>query len=435
MKLKFLTILVSVLLPMTAWAGVTLLDKDDWKVQMGGFVEMDMFRDSTRSLTEVQANNPVAKQDRNDPAGDNGRMQTSIRHSRLAFTVLAPLVDGVKSKGYFEFDLMGYDPSPSGTGTKNTESSFYTNSTFRVRHAYMSTESNGWQLLVGQHWGLFGWNPMYVPTSASVTPGPGTVFQRTVQVTGIKAIESDNNKIQIGASMARASQADSGMPNFDAGARYSYSGLMSGFSSPQGEVLAQPLSVAISGTMRQFAYAASTTDSSVSKSAGSAFAVNTMLPLLQADGGDVSNSLTLIAEYSSGSGYGDSFPAWTGGASQMPSGTGPMLKTNLDAGQGGFDGNGDFVLVKLSTWTTSLQYHFPKAWHAFANLGLTQLASSNIGQVGGTYDQSKFQFINFFHDFTPQIRAAVEWSQMGTRYVDGTNSTNNRYQLNAYFRF
>ncbi len=44
--------------------------------------------------------------------GANGRTQFSVRNSRLAFSLEAPEMDSWKSKGYFEFDLLGFDPTP-----------------------------------------------------------------------------------------------------------------------------------------------------------------------------------------------------------------------------------------------------------------------------------------------------------------------------------
>ena len=53
-------------------ATITLVEKDDWKVLTSGFVEMDAFRDSRRSFTEVIANSPVDRP--GTFSGDNGRM-------------------------------------------------------------------------------------------------------------------------------------------------------------------------------------------------------------------------------------------------------------------------------------------------------------------------------------------------------------------------
>src|SRR6185312_12861434 len=116
---------------------------------------------------------------------------------------------GWKTKGYLEFDLLGYEApinANPATNATNSEASYYTNPTMRVRHAFLNAESNGWQVLAGQTWTLFGWEPTYVLTTASVPPGPGTIYQRTEQLTGFKTMQlGESSKLQVGVSMARPS--------------------------------------------------------------------------------------------------------------------------------------------------------------------------------------------------------------------------------------
>src|SRR5690348_5604246 len=100
MKKLWLSALLVLTTSCFSQASVTLLDKDQWKFLFGGFVEMDAFSDSTRSFTEVVGNNPVARS--NTLAGDNGWTQFSLRNSRFSFSVLPPVTDDWKTKGYLE---------------------------------------------------------------------------------------------------------------------------------------------------------------------------------------------------------------------------------------------------------------------------------------------------------------------------------------------
>lgn len=421
-------------------ATITLVEKDDWKVLTSGFVEMDAFRDSRRSFTEVIANSPVDRP--GTFSGENGRMQFSVRNSRLAFTFLPPQQGEWKSKGYLEFDLIGYDPAPSAT--TQSEGSFLTNPTFRMRHAYIDMQNNGWEVIAGQYWTLFGWEPTYVLTTASVPPAPGTVYQRTPQLTGMKTCAiGEQGKLQSGVSIARPSQRDSSMPNIDAGVKFSWAGLGSGFSSYVGDAKVEPMSVALSGTMRQFSTATSANVADgMTKSNGTAFAVNAMLPILpSSDGKDLSNTITVTGEFSSGKGYADAFPGWTGGLAQLPSGaTGGASTSNIDAGQGGYDAGNSYQLVKLQSWNAEVQYHFPTEMHSFATAGYTQLSSSNINGLGPAktsplYDRTGLYFVNLFHDLTPQVRVAVEYAKVTTHYVDDVSASDDRYQISGYLRF
>jgi hypothetical protein len=424
----------------SAFAAVTVVDKDDWKFLIGGFAEMDTVHDSTRSLTEVVGNTPIDRP--GTFAGDNGRTQFSTRNSRLAFTILPPVQDDWKSKGYLEFDLLGYDPTPAA-GT-NSEASFFSNATLRVRHAYLNAESSGWSILAGQTWSLFGWQPYYVISTVAPSPGPGVLYQRTPQVTASKLIEfSDENKLQTALSMARPSQRDGEIPNFDAGLRLLLGGRRSGFASATSEVTAEPMSVAVSGSYRQFTTANGTTSAAgTSHSSGSAGAVSILLPLLTtSDGKDASNTLTLTGEFTEGRGYADEFSGLSGNLSQMPNGAGASGSTNLDGGLGGFDSSQSFQLINLQSANAQLQYHFASSAHIFATLGYSQVQLFNIAGLSPVtanktlYDKTQMMFFNVFHDFTKQIRIAAEYEDLHTRYVDGVTAQDRRYQVSGYFRF
>lgn len=421
-------------------ASVTLLDKDDWKILMGGFVEVDTIYDSTRSFVETIGNNPVSKP--STVKGDNGQTQISIRNTRLAFTVLPPTQNDWKTKGYFELDFLGYDPLVPAT----TEAAFYSNPTMRIRHAYFSAENNGWSISAGQYWSFFGWNPSYVLSTVSVNPVAGTIYQRTTQITGIKTIQmNESDKLQLGVSLARPSQRDSQMPNIDAGARYSVGSIKSGFSSATGDINAESMTLAVTGTLRQYVTNASNDLSTgdLARFYGEAIAIDTLIPIIPSkDGKDISNTLTFAGEFTTGAGYGDSFNGFAG-LPQATSATGASAtpSANLDPGIGGNDVSGNFVLAKLQTWNSQLQFHFAEDWHSFATLGYGQLFFQNSGSyLGATYDKSEDLFLNVFHEFSKQMRVGLEYDRVSTHYVDNANVTNtfavdNRVQVSGWFRF
>jgi hypothetical protein len=435
------SLLGSILLLASQAHAVTLLDHDEWKVNMSGFVESDIVSDSRRSFDEVVSNKPVDQP--NTYGGDNGRLFMSNRNSRLAFAVLPPVQDGVTSKGYFEFDFLGYDPSVSSSNAPtNSESSFYSSPTLRIRHAYLSASHDDWNFLVGQTWSLFGWQPNYVLTTASVSPGPAILFQRTMQFTAMKTMAvGEEGKLTTAASAARPTQRDSQVPNLDLGIRYNMGGRKSAFSAATSDGSLEALSVGLSGTFRQYETPESATDTHGTKIYnGSGFAADVLVPIVAASGEDRSNTLTWTAEYVSGKGLGDEYPGWSGNLSQMPTGAGIANKTNMDTGIAGFDGNGDFHLIKTETMTTQLQYTFAQETHSFMTIGASQLHAYSMAQFSPAagkvvYDHTSFYYINYFKDLTKQIRVAAEYEKIATHYVDTTNAFNDRYQLSAYLRF
>ncbi|MGZ3773410.1 MAG: hypothetical protein ACXVCY_02940 [Pseudobdellovibrionaceae bacterium] len=444
MKKKILAMSAALaFLKVTPAAAVTLMDSNDWKVTLNGFVDSDFSHDSTRSLGEIIGNSSVARPGTFN--GDNGRTQFSGRNSRIGFTVSMPENDGWKTKGVLEYDLFGYDPVPSVSGTKNSESSFYQNSTLRMRHAYLSVEKDGWQVLTGQTWTLFGWQPYYFPTILTIAPAPGELFQRNMQAVVMKTMSlGDSSKVQVALSAERPSQRDSEIPNLNAGVRYTLDSYQAGYASTYGDVKAESLSVGVSGSFRQFETPTSAANtSSQSHLNSTALAVDALIPVIPvSDAKDPGNSLILSFEFTSGTGYADTLPNWTGGLVGFPQGAGVSANTNLDAGFGGFN-SGNFDLVKLQTYNVTLQYMLPSSYKSFATLGYTDLYSSNVGDFTSSaaaasevYDHTSMYFVNFIHDFTKQIRAGLEYDKIQTHYfVDKATPYNDRIQFTALYRF
>lgn len=437
---------ISLLLVQPAFGAVDLVEKDDWKVDMSGFVETDLFYDSTRSFTETIGNTPV-----NYPKDNSrGRTQMSIRNSRLAFNVQAPVVDDWKSRGYFEFDLMGFDPNPPSTGgVTNSEGSFFNNPTLRVRHVYLNTEKNGWQFLAGQTWNLFGWQPYYFIPTLQVAPIPGMLYGRTAQIRGVKSLDlTESSTLQLALGIMRPPQRDGNLPAVEAGARWalnSWAGAFTGGST--GPHKPQPLSVGVTGTARNFEIA---TDKSMNTASytGMGAAIDTLIPIIPSrDGKDSSNNLVLGGEFTVGQGYGDQFASWSGNLNNPLSSVNTTnfpnaldQFNNLDAGIGGFE-NGSFALVNLQTFNVYLQYHLPESWATWVSAGYSQLYSNNIGAMDISnkgkvaYEKEESYFANVSHDCTKQIRVGFEYANVLTTYVDGTAPQDNRFQTSAWFIF
>ena len=420
MKRSVLTSLVSLSLAgASAQAAVTLLDKDGWKAQLGGFAELDIFHDSTRSFTESTNNSPVAKSGTYN--GDNGRTQMSVADSRLAFAVMPPANEGWQAKGYIEGDFLG-----ANAGT--TESKYYTSPVFRIRHAYLADENSCWQLLAGQTWSLLGWQTYYLQPSIAVPAAVGALYERTPQVTAMNKKKLGSLALQSALSLERPAQRDSGYPNVNGGLRFSFDGWRGALAnSPAGDVGVAPASAAITGSARDFKL------SGGSHQTGYAVAVDAFLPILRAAENDPGNSLVLLGEFSTGRGYGELFPGYSGGLAAQTSAN----DFNIDPGLAGNDGTG-FRLVDLQSYNVTLQYHLPSELQTWVNVGFARLKSDNIGAMGtpgAIYTSNEFYFANIYHDVTRQIRVATEYSYAKTDYNDGSSGHNNRYQVSFWYRF
>jgi hypothetical protein len=442
----------TILSALPAHANVTLLDKDEWKVGIYGFAETDMIYDTTRSLSESFGNAPVDRP--STYAGDNGRTQFSIRNSRIGFTVNAPKANDWVTKGVMEFDFMGAN---GGSGT-TPEATLFNNPVLRARHFFGEADKDGWQILAGQYWTLFGWQPTYILATLSDSPVTGTLYQRTAQVTAIKSFSlTDTHKFAVGVSVVRPVQRDSQIPGLDAGVRWSWSGRKSGLvSMTSGEPRPAPLSVGVSGRLNQFSFNGTSDTVSTTHMMGSALAVDTLIPILGSAEDNTGNTLTLTGEFTTGQGYSEAFPNFTGNLPAWSSAAAaggsagsyanPNTNLNLDAGQVGFDPSSGITLVHLTTFNLQLQYHLPTEWMTFVTAGYGQIYSDNIDPLtsgvagngksfGPIYDRDETYFLNVGHNFTKQVRLAAEFDLVRTTYADGIVGHDDRGQISAFFYF
>lgn len=416
------------------------LSRGAWRLDIGGFAEASFTDDSRASFLESVGDLPARGPD--TPRGTEPRRTLSLRHSRVNFT-LAPSEDHTwHPKAVLELDLMGNRVSPSFNDWTDT---YYTVISPRIRHLYFSAEHDGLQYRTGQDWSLFGWQPSYFVTTVSAPPGPGVIYQRTRQFTLIQTLRSHARQLQLGLSFASASQKAGGVPNLDFGAKFSLEKRRSGFASATGPVQTEPLSFALSGTARQFATGSTSAISDdLKKVRAFAGAANLLVPLLASpDGQETARTLTLTAEFSAGTGHGGVFPDWSGNIPQMPfvATTPAQAQTHLDPGYGGFDSGGDFHLFRLESWNAQLQYHFSSQHPTFTTLGHAQLSVKNIAGLGPVapgsqaYDRVSMSFLNLIHDVSNNWRAAVEFAEFNTRYIDGHDDVVNRWQGSVLYRF
>jgi hypothetical protein len=432
-----------------AKAEVVLLDKDGWKATFTGFAELDAIGDTTRSVVESPGNGPIDRP--GGPNGDDGRTMFSMRNSRLGFGVTAPASGDWVTKGYIETDFLGFDPKPDSTGI-NTEGSYFASPTLRIRHAYLQADNGPWTILAGQWWSQLGFQPIYVLPSAAVNPVSGTMYDRTPQLfVQYKFDFGSENALQAFLSAERPPQRDAQLPAFDAGLRFSMGGHRAAWSAATSGVSTMPASIAVSGSARQFV--SPTPGGAASDQThyvGAAGAADIFIPvIMSSDEKDTSNTLALMGEFTMGQGYADEFPGWTGNlASPLQSAkSAPSNTVNLDAGQGDFNpSTGAFQIVDLMSFNLSAQYHLPGDCHTFVSVGYGQLFSDNVDSLANPatgfassgkvpYDRQSSLFVNVFHDFTKNVRAAVEVSQYRTEYADSTYARDDRVQLSTWFRF
>jgi hypothetical protein len=256
-----------------------------WKAKFYGFAELDTMLDNTQSFAEIQGNGIVAKP--GVMAGDNGRLQASIRNTRLGFSLESPEFNGVRGYATIEGDFLGFNPNPASPNTamQPSESGFFTSPTFRIRHLFVKIETPFVDILGGQSWTLFGFGATFNPATVALQGIVGEIYQRTPQIRLGKVVEvGGGSKVEVQVAALRPYQRDQQIPDLAAGLRFELGG-WSGYKSTGGTGSGNAnLQLAVSGQLKQFRAQTGSpaSDTDFQTTSGGAVAVDALIPIIPA---------------------------------------------------------------------------------------------------------------------------------------------------------
>jgi hypothetical protein len=426
-------------------SGTVVLGK--WATTLYGFAEADNIYDTTRSLNDLAGGTQIARAQ--TEAGQNPRFTMGVRNSRIGFRLKAPEVSGgIRTSGQLEMDFLGTQLPVANNGQAGTgsEAAYFTNPTFRVRHAYLKVETPIVDILAGQYWQLFGWQSSYQPNTVELQGVPGEVYSRTPQVRISKTVKADPVTFEIAVAAMRPVQRDSGAPDGEAGLRLaldSWTGVQT--VGATGSQIA-PLSLAVTGLLRHVAVdnfsAAPTYTNNL---AMGAVAVDAFVPIIPGSKESKGNSFSFTGEFAHGSGFADMYTSTTGGVN-FPSlppatagGTPGTFAADIDAGIVSYDSKGNLHPIDWQSYMLGAQYYLPgmegKLW---VSGNYSHMFSDNIHLYGtATKLTSVYDWfdVNIFVDPVPAIRVGAEYANFNTQYVDGAHAINHRVQLSGFFIF
>ena len=413
-----------------------------------GFVNTTAIHDSTRSYGETMGAGLVARND--TYAGRTGRTQFTPRGSRLGLMLKTPDFGGVHATGVITFGL-GAQPSTPPTVT---EASYYDTPTLGLYQAYVNLQNDYVDVLAGMTYGLFGWQNYYYPSSVEFFGLPNQTFSRTTQVrlSHMFGAESGPVSVEAAVSANRPVQRDSEVPDTNGGLRLAING-WKGIGTPgSSKTMALPLSIGVSGVMRQFkvdAFAPPPAQSS-NNLRGWGISLDAFIPVIPAKNDyDRGNRLTLTGSFVKGTGIGDltnskggaTFPTLPNPALAQPP---PIYTGNIDNGLVTFDIQGVLHTIDWQTFVLGFQYYLPPTGRLFVTGNVTHGFSKNMADLyprGGTEvglltfiaRQSTYYDANLFWDATPAVRigASVQYTTM--EYVDGQKPHNVREMLQLLY--
>jgi hypothetical protein len=412
-------------------------------------------RDSTQSFTDSPANNPLLRSDASSPAylprGTNpygeqygathSRLLFTARNSRFGFQLKAPEFSGIRTTATIEVDFMGNQPKNPYTkeGEVNnpntpTETAFFTNAAVRMRHANILMENRVVDVLIGQYYHLFGWQPHYFPGAVAFLGLPNMVFGRTPQFRLSKTIHTEPIDIQLAGAVLRPPQADSGLPDFQGGLRFSINPWTGAHGRGSGRAAIEAMSVGATGVYRRFRVAEYTNNlgdpllaTSVATAPGYGLSVDGRIPVIPASSlDDKGNSLVLLGSFVVGQGIGDLYTGGLHWGAPFPRPEGPQgpmtgfYGANIDPGLVMFDANGVMRVVKSRSWLVGFQYFLPifngdlvlAANHSRASSPNNRFTVAEGGDPARTFKEARYYDVNLFVDYAEPLRAGVSFQRI-----------------------
>lgn len=393
--------------------------KQSVAIEIHGFAETDFDFDTEQTGKQEFINN-TALPKQGTLAGQSNQLQFSNRNSRIDF-LAKTTVDGWLTKGYIEGDFLGASNSP--------EFKLYTQPTFRIRHCYLDLQKDGWDIMAGQYWTLFGWNMDYVLASVQPQPIMGTVYERNPRLSVMKTFGT-GTQVQVAVDTERPENSFSAYPTFSGGIRLLLNDWKGEFSYATGGSHKAPMSIGISGTLRTYANGAALGNNwSNTFYQGKAVDVDAMIPIVPAGDND-EVSLTATGEWVAGTGAGDVYDGLSYGV-----GTNPGTYAFDNIAIAGISG-GKFTLINTQGWNAQLQFHLPKSWGTFLTAGYGEVFSDNVGTItGGTFNDDQNVFANIMEDFTDNVRVALEVDLPQTHYLTGEVAKDTRIAMGTWYRF
>lgn len=401
-----------------------------WETQLYGFVEADAIVDSTQSLTEVAGNNALARPD--TYAGQHGRFEYSVRNSRLGFRVRAPEFYRLNASAVVEMDFLG-NQAPNAS-----ELIISTAGLLRLRHVHVLIETPYIDLLIGQSWQLFGWQPYFQPGAVSIPGIAGNVFSRAAQIRLSHRFRTSAVSVDVAVALARAPQRDSLDPDGQAGLRIVFNNLRGLRTITATQTTVDSAAIGISGTLRRFSLPefVANPQNSVS-TAGWGVSLDALFPIIAVPDRRAW-ALTLHGSYVRGTGIADFFTGLTGGVSFPTLPLGGTYTPNIDRGLALFDRNGILGTVDWQSFLVGLQFYLPPQGRIFLTSNYSQMNSDNaqnFGDAAQVFTQSRLINASLFLDATASLRFGVEYSWLQQTYADDVVAQNHRGWFSAFFLF
>jgi hypothetical protein len=450
-----------------------------WQASLYGFIEFDGMYDTTQSFSDSPGNTPILRSDGSRPAylplgtdplkgpmygATHGRTQATARNTRFGFKMSPPDIAGARVTGVLEVDFFGNQPtSPPST----PEGSFFTSAQLRLRHAYAKVETDIVDVLFGQYYNVFGWQPNFFPATLSFLGTPNMIFGRTPQLRVSKIIKTDSVNLEVTGAVTRPVQRDSGSPGLEGGLRFEVNHWRGLHGRGSGQPTLDGMSVGVSAVSRKFKVVEFTNNrldvtqaTDVAEASGIGYSLDALIPVIPVHDLETrSIGLTLTGSFVTGQGIADLYTGGLTGGVQFPLPAGPggpstgFYAGNIDPGLVQYrilpDGTGELRVIKWQSAMVGFQLYLPPSGKIVLAGNYTRSESKNVAQSiaeGGdparTFRIAQYYDVNLFVDFTSAVRGALSFQRTTQTYGlpdgsegAGADEKNNRIEIGGLFFF
>jgi hypothetical protein len=400
--------------------------RSDWVIDPYGYARLDAIEDSTESFADGIQPNLIQRA--GTYAGDHPRTIVTARDSRLGVYVVAPTYQGIKSSSQIEFDFYGLVP---------TDARIHDSVVFgpvRIRLAYLKLETPIFDVFAGQYYDLFGWNGSFYVGTVGYLGVPAEVYHRNPQLRIQKTLHLGPLEVTAAVAAVRPGDRDSGLPEAQGGLKIAVPGWSGAATAGFGRPFLSPLSIGVSGLYRAFVlpvFRAEPGSESVT-TYGWGAAVQAVVPVIPVKKlVDRGNALTLVGEYTIGTGIADMYTFMDGG-SRLPVLPNPSLAqpaaiypSNIDPGLVTFDRNFNLKTINWQALVGNVQYFLPidhgRVW---VQGTYSRIWSNNIKDLtpfaswGGIFTEMDYYDGNLGIDITPAIALGLSFQSVHQTFGD-----------------
>jgi hypothetical protein len=419
-----------------------------WSVGIYGYAALNMMHDSTQSFPAAAGNTILQRV--GTFRGNHDQVQFTARDSRLGLRIAAPPTDWVKASATIETDFGSTQP------TEVNEQTTYITNPLRMRHYYVKLETPIVDAIAGQYHDLFGWGGKgFYPSTLAFLGVTGQIYHRQPQLRLSKTISSRVIDFEIAGAAVRPVQRASGAPEAEAGLRLAINPWTGAGQQGYGQPQLNPLSIGVSGIARRFEVAQFVEFPGGSNTqVGWGVAVDGFIPVIPVKSVKKrGNGLSLVGEFSRGSGIADMYNSdLTGGAlfpmlpnpqnRQEPANPPPIYVPNIDSGIVTYDGNGKLRLINWQAFLVGIQYYLPVAdGRVWISGNYSQLKSDNIVKYtpipgrSAVYEQARYFDGNLFIGLSEAVQLGYSFQFVEQTFGDGVKARNYRNEGAVHFFF